>query len=307
MRPAQVVARAVNAALLRAWPLPQLEDDSDKEDRGLTLVIAGSAETPGAALLAAVGALRAGCGKLVVATAASVAPGLALRLPEARVIGLAETRQGGLSSRGLVRLDGPLEDADAILLGPGLSDERATGALVKAIQASSRRKHVVLDALAIGAARQVGRFEQAPLLTPHAGEMARLTGHSRQAVERDPLGHACVAARRLNAVVALKGARTFVATPTGECWCHESRQIGLATSGSGDVLAGVIAGLASRGATLAQAAVWGVFLHAAAGRVLARSHGEIGFLAREIAGLVPAAMRSHSRTAAGVVGRRAQA
>ena len=300
-------ARAVNAALLRAWPLPQLQGDSDKEDRGSTLVIAGSAEMPGAAWLAGIGALRAGCGKLVVATAASVATGLALRLPEARVIGLAETRSGGLSTRGLDRLDQPLEDADAVLLGPGLRDERAAGALVKAILARSGSKQIVLDALAIDAAQTVGHFDRPPLLTPHAGEFARLTGRSKVAVQKEPLRLAGAAARRWNAFVALKGARTVVATPKGECWTHESRQIGLATSGSGDVLAGVIAGLASRGATLDQAAVWGVFLHAAAGRVLARRHGPLGYLAREIPEPIPAAMRRQSHTTNGSVEGRTKA
>ena len=94
-------------------------------------------------------------------------------------------------------------------------------------------------------------------------------------------------------MVALKGARTFVATPAGESWCHDASQIGLATSGSGDVLAGIVAGLLSRGATLAQAAVWGVFLHAAAGRALARTHGPLGYLASQLPGAVPAAMHRH--------------
>jgi NAD(P)H-hydrate repair Nnr-like enzyme with NAD(P)H-hydrate dehydratase domain len=103
-------------------------------------------------------------------------------------------------------------------------------------------------------------------------------------VARDPAAAALDAAARWNATVALKGAETFVATPEGELWRHDGRGlVGLATSGSGDVLAGVIAGLAARGAPLAQAAAWGVTLHARAGAALARRVGTLGTLARELA------------------------
>ena len=132
------------------------------------------------------------------------------------------------------------------------------------------------------------RFERTPLLTPHAGEMAHLTGVSKDEVCADPERHARAAALRWNAVVALKGATTFIATPDGDCWRHASSHAGLATSGSGDVLAGIIVGLVARGASLAQAAVWGVALHSRAGGVLAERLGPIGYLAGELPGEIPA-------------------
>ena len=122
--------------------------------------------------------------------------------------------------------------------------------------------------------------ESTPLiLTPHAGEMAHLCGRSKQTVSADPQGTALEAARRWNAVVALKGATTVIATPDGRLWTHCGGEAGLATSGSGDTLAGIIGGLAARGATPEQACAWGVVLHAGAGARLA-SRGPLGFLAR---------------------------
>ena len=98
-------------------------------------------------------------------------------------------------------------------------------------------------------------------------------------------------AKRWGAVVALKGPQTCIACPQASCWRHVASCPGLATSGSGDVLAGIVAGLAARGATPEQAAVWGVFIHARAGEQLAREVGEVGFLARELPAKVPGVMR----------------
>jgi hydroxyethylthiazole kinase-like uncharacterized protein yjeF len=130
------------------------------------------------------------------------------------------------------------------------------------------------------------------LLTPHAGEMAHLCGSDKAAIEADPGPAALQAARRWQAVVALKGAATMLAAPDGSLWRHEAAVPGLATAGSGDVLAGLIAGLAARGATLLQAAAWGVALHARAGQRLARQHGSLGYLASELAAEVPALLEA---------------
>ena len=219
----------IDARLLRDWPLPEPGGDADKEDRGSTLVIAGSSETPGAAMLAAKAALRAGAGKLAVATAASIAGGLALALAEARVIALAESDFGGPAADGLARIDARLARADAVLVGPGLLDAAATRAFTRRLLKRTGRAQVVLDALAMDVVLDLRRFERAPLLTPHPGEMAHLTGVAREQVDAEPERHAREAALRWNAVVALKGATTFIATPDVDCWLHASSQAGLGT------------------------------------------------------------------------------
>jgi len=280
----------IDARLLRDWPLPVPGAAADTEDRGSTLVIAGGGETPGAAMLAANAALRAGAGKLAVATGASVARGIALALVEARVIALPENDFGGPAAEGLAKIEARLGKVDAVLIGPGLHDAAATRAFTRRLLKRTTRAAVVLDALAMDVVLDMRRFERPPLLTPHAGEMAHLTGFARVAlgVGRDLLARE--AALRWNAVVALKGATTIVATPDGDCWRLTSQQAGLGTSGSGDVLAGLIVGLAARGATLAQAATWAVALHASAGAVLAARRGPVGYLASELAAEVPSMM-----------------
>jgi len=282
----------VDTALLHGWPLPQPDPEGDKETRGRTLVIAGSCEMPGAALLAATAALRAGAGRLTVATAASVAPGVALALPEGRVIALPESPDGGFLADGIGVLDRVLRKTQAVLLGPGLQDEATTKAFVQALLARCSDAAVLLDALAMNVVDAVARFDRPVLLTPHAGEMARLTGADKATILQDAERACRDAAMRWNAVVALKGARTWIATPQGQAWHHDGGCVGLATSGSGDTLAGVIAGLAARGASLQQACVWGVALHARAGRALAAQRGPIGFLAGELAAEIPRLMHA---------------
>jgi hydroxyethylthiazole kinase-like uncharacterized protein yjeF len=286
----------LDAALLRAWPLPMPQADGDKEARGHVLVLGGSREMPGAVILAATAALRAGVGKLTIATGQSVAQLVALAIPEARVLGLAETDTGGLQLSAVARLDPLADRINAILVGPGMQDEPATAGLVHALlpRLGDSDVKVVLDATAMGALRHPPggndrfRFARPVVLTPHAGEMAHLTGVPKTDVCAAPWPLAQRCAERWNAVVALKGAVTWIAAPGGEGWRHEGGNVGLAISGSGDVLAGIIAGCAARGATLAQAACWGVALHARAGERLAARCGTLGFLARELCNEIPA-------------------
>ena len=281
----------IDAHLLREWPLPEPGAAVAKEERGSLLVIAGSRETPGAASLAGVAALRAGAGKLTVATVAPMAAGFALAHPEARVIALPENEAGGLAPEGLTKIELLLNQVDAVLIGPGLVDSTATRAFTRRIVKRTTRAAIVLDALAMDLIIDVRRFERPLLLTPHVAEMARLLGLAPEQIGADPERYAREAALRWNAVVALKGASTFVATPDGGCWCHASTHVGLATSGSGDALAGIVAGLVTRGATLVQAAAWGVALHSRAGRALAERIGPIGYLASELAVEVPRLMQ----------------
>jgi ADP-dependent NAD(P)H-hydrate dehydratase len=288
--------RDVNLALLRDWSLPMPSSEGDKEVRGHVLILGGSREMPGAVILAATAALRAGAGKLTVATGQSVAQLVALAIPEARVLGLAETDAGGFSVEAVARLDPLADRVDAILIGPGMQDETATAKLVHALlpRLEGSNTSVVLDACAMGTilyppsgAAQF-RFRLPVVVTPHAGEMAHLTGFDKEEILAAPDGLAAAAAQRWNAVVVLKGARTVIASPPGELWQHEGGNVGLAISGSGDTLAGIITGLAARGASLAQAACWGVALHAKAGERLAERMGVLGYLAREISDEIPA-------------------
>lgn len=276
---------------MRAWPLPLPSSAGDKEERGRLVVIAGSRELPGAALLAADAALRAGVGKLTLATCESVAPGIALAVPEARVIALPEDGRARLASPVMQRLCETVSRANGLLIGPGMEDDEALAGLVEALLPHCRQAPVVLDAAAMSlVSRRAHPFEQPVLLTPHAGEMARLTGLDKQAVQDAPATTAGDAARRWGAVVALKGACTMIATPQGEVWRHDGGNVGLAVSGSGDTLSGLMAGLVARGADPRQAAAWAVALHARAGEQLARRWGLLGYLAREIAAEVPSLM-----------------
>lgn len=280
----------LDAALLRSWPLPEISPNADKEDRGQILVVAGSREIAGAAMLAGTAAMHAGAGKLAIATAASVAVPLLLHVPEARVIALQESPAGAFTPDNLKSLGDCGERASAVLIGPGLMDEEGTIAFVGALLPLLGDAEVVLDALAMDVVKKVRRFNKPVVLTPHAGEMANLLDISKDEVLADPQACAVRAAAQWNAVVALKGATTWLADPQGSVWHHEADLPGLATSGSGDVLAGLIAGLVARQVPLIQATAWGIVLHALAGACLVRKQRPIGFLARELAAEVPALM-----------------
>lgn len=283
---------AVDDDLLRRWPLPAADDEGDKESRGRVLVVAGSREMPGAAWLAGTAALRAGAGKLVVATPQSAALAVAIALPEARVIPLPESEDGALRVEGLILVEAAADGAAAALLGPGMTGGEATVAFLAGLLPRLAQATVVLDALAMECVLGLAPLRQSAVLTPHAGEMAHLTRLEKDAVISS--SEECVVrhAARWNATVALKGADTLIADAQGSLWRHSARCPGLGTSGSGDVLAGIVAGLAARGATPAQAAAWGVALHARAGQALVRRHGTVGFLARELPAEIPALMHA---------------
>ncbi|MDB5093767.1 MAG: carbohydrate kinase [Candidatus Eremiobacteraeota bacterium] len=285
-------AERIDRALLRRWPMPVPEAGS-KEERGEVFVVAGAAQTPGAAILAATSALRAGAGKLKVATAASVAAHVAAAVPESLVVALDDLPSGGFAIENAPTIVGHANGADALVLGPGLIDEAASGSLACAVLAQLTTP-VLLDAAALaGCATDpdvLHRLGGRAVLTPHAGEMARMMGTERNAVEEDPARFARDAARRLRAMVVMKGATTYVAQPDGALFCNIEGDVGLATSGSGDTLAGIIGGLLARGLPPLGAAVWGVYLHAQAGRALSQRIG-LGFLAREIPDEIPGLMR----------------
>jgi ADP-dependent NAD(P)H-hydrate dehydratase len=288
---------AVTRALLERLSLPQPDDEGDKDERGRVLVVGGSAQVAGAVLLAGVAALRAGAGKLQLATVASAAASLGMGVPEALGVSLPQTRAGEIAgSRAHALLAEYARGANAMLVGPGMSSARAAHAMIAPLVARMRDDAVlVLDAAAILALRAdetiLHPLDGRAVITPHAGEMASLLGIEKRTVESDPREIARHAAARFGAVVALKGAESWIAEPHGALYHYTGGSIGLATSGSGDTLAGIITGLAARGAPATHAAVWAAYLHGAAGRALAKRVGPIGFLARELLAELPPLLR----------------
>ena len=284
----------ITREFLLAHPLPKPEKEGDKQARGRVLVIAGSVEIPGATLLAGLGSLRAGAGILQIATCRSTAGYLGLAMPEAMVIGCNETNAGGIDPASAERLIDLGSDCDAVLIGPGMTDPVAVAELTQTMLKRLEGPVLVLDALSFSTLRadempkrRIGKI----VVTPHSGEMAKFLGARREDVDQSPLISARRAAAALPAVVAMKGAETYVVDENGQAWLSRNGCIGLATSGSGDALAGILAGLLARGTEASLATAWAVYMHGQAGRNLTARHGMFGLLAREIPGEIPAIMR----------------
>jgi ADP-dependent NAD(P)H-hydrate dehydratase len=276
----------ISAELLRNHPLPRLPVESDKNARGRIFVVAGGAEVPGAAVLAGQSALRAGAGKLQMAATSAFAQPLAFALPEARVITVPGDAAGNFARSAVEALAGAMRRCDAVVVGPGMLDEVAACELALGLMRHGPDAAFLIDAAAMaglrGHAEALTQHAGRLVVTPHAGEMAGILEADKASVLADPLGAARDLAASVRAVVALKGATTHVVTPDGRAFRHSGGSVGLGTSGSGDVLAGVIGGLLARGASPLTATLWGVYLHGRAGARLAQRVGRLGFLAREI-------------------------
>lgn len=283
----------VSIELLRAMPLPALPQESDKDARGRVMVIAGGPRVPGAPLLTGLAALRVGAGKLKLAALPSAALMLGLAAPEAAVVQVPAGTDDEIGLAAVPALTRASEAVDALVIGPGMMGDEVP-ALAAALAAAAPQANLVLDAAALkGLLDHSGALAGAAgrlVLTPHAGEMAGLLDWTREAVLAEPERAAREAAVRLGAVVALKGNSTRIAAPDGRLWLHTGGVTGLGTSGSGDVLAGIIGGLLARGAAPPEAAIRGVFIHGRAGKRLAATVGALGFLAREIVDAVPASL-----------------
>jgi len=286
-----MTVRTITPEFLAQNPLPVHDSAGDKGSRGRVLVIGGSVEVPGAVLLAGTAALRAGAGILQIATSRTVAPHVGIALPEALVIGLPETHAGEIDPAASELLIQRVSACKSVLIGPGMMDREAAGRLTSEIIAGAEGPVFVVDAAALTGLRDdtelLRSYAGRVVITPHAGEMATFLNVGREDVVADPLGAARQVAQAAQCVVVMKGARTHIVSPAGEAWSCEEGNVGLATSGSGDVLAGIISGLLARGASPVTAAQWGVYMHAAAGDRLAVAMGQVGFLARELLAEIP--------------------
>lgn len=274
--------KRIGPALLRRWPVPL--NTGDKDARGTVLVVGGAPHLPGPVLLAATSALRAGAGKLQIATAPEIVLHVGTAIPEALAVPFEKAPEYA-------------QRAGAIVFGPGMDQSNETFALLRDLLQHSRARFLI-DAGALAALASnpaiLHKAAHPPVLTPHAGELCKMLDTNRDDVEANPIAHLHQALATFKAVVALKGKTTYVSAPDAPIYEHLNGHDGLATSGSGDTLAGIAGGLLARGAAPLQAAVWAVYLHAAAGKRLGTRTG-IGFLAREIPAEIPRILRDLSR------------
>lgn len=288
---------ALDAAWLAEHPLPEIEADTDKNKRGRVLVAGGSLAVPGALALTGEAALRAGAGKIQLATVELAALPLGVAMPEAAVFGLPANGGGEIAADAAPKLLELLEACDTLVLGPGMGPTSAATSIVRRMLAQPLvERSIVLDAAAIGGAsgcvQAVRAHAGRVVLTPHPGEMMQLMGCDESEVRDQPEALARAAAERFGAIVVLKRPETWIAAPGEPVLRYAGGGPGLATAGSGDVLAGTLGGLLSRGAKPRLAAAWAVWLHGEAGRRRARTSGKVGFLARELLGEIPRLMAS---------------
>jgi NAD(P)H-hydrate epimerase len=280
-----------NAAAL----LPRRPADAHKGSFGHTAVIAGSVGKTGAAVMASLSALRTGAGMVTLALPESLEVALPSRPWEIMTLPLPETVDQTLSLAAEKAVMRFLEGKAAVAIGPGLSTQAETQELVRSLVKQCEIP-VVIDADGLnaftGKAGLLSRSRSRPILTPHPGEMARLSGFSAEKIKKDRLGIARWFSQEHQVYLVLKGARTIIAEPSGLLSINPTGNPGMATAGTGDVLTGIIAGLLSQGADSASAAKLGVYLHGLAGDLAAGLRGEAGLIAGDVIEQIPTAIRT---------------
>jgi hydroxyethylthiazole kinase-like uncharacterized protein yjeF len=306
------------AERIRSW-LPARPRSAHKGTFGSALIVAGSVNYVGAASLTGAAATRVGTGLVTLALPMPIQPAVAASLTEATYL-LLPHDMGVVSTGAVPVLQESLEDYDALLLGPGLTQEKETVSFVHTflgLEHAERKGHIgfvssgfseqkealnlpplVVDADGLNAlAAADGWWNMLPpgtILTPHPGEMARLMGDDVTAgdVQADRHGLARRMAAEWNAVVVLKGAFTVVAEPDGRMVVLPFANPALATAGSGDVLAGTIVGLRAQGMDPFEAAVAGTYLHGLAGELARADLGDMGVVAGDLPSRLPHALRA---------------
>ena len=269
--------------------LPLRKADAHKGDAGRAVICAGSPGFAGAAALSSYAAVKAGAGLVALYTPLSSRDVLAGKLTEVMVHGLLERMPGILGGGATGDVVKNANAADVLAIGPGLGTSESTQQVVRDILLQVQTP-VVIDADALtalqGHTEILTQMQAAKVLTPHSGEMARLIGKEISEINADRINIAAQYAKEWNAVLVLKGAPTVIACPDGTVYVNSTGSSALATGGSGDVLTGIIAGLAAQEITLQEAAVCGVYLHGKAADI---SGIDIGLAAGELAQLLPEA------------------
>ena len=276
---------------------------SNKGNFGHVLVLGGSTGKAGAAAMAGMAALRSGAGLSTVATAKSVLAIVGSFHPELMTEPLEETEAGSISSAALEqgRMDAVVKGKTVLAVGPGISRHADTSALVRGV-VRKYKMQIVLDADGLNAfedrAAELKDKAGDLVITPHPGEMARLTGLTIPAVQRDRLNVARSFAREHQLIVVLKGNRTLIAQPDGTVWVNTTGNPGMSTGGTGDILTGMVAGLiAQNPGRVADAVIAAVHLHGLAGDVARESMGEHCLVATDLLTALPEAFRRTQQAA----------
>jgi ADP-dependent NAD(P)H-hydrate dehydratase / NAD(P)H-hydrate epimerase len=279
--------------------LPKRPASANKGTFGKLLVVSGSINYIGAAYLACMGAARVGTGLVTLGTTKSLQSILATKLTEVTYIPLPESSEGTINSEATSILQSHLSNYDVLLLGCGLGNNPNVLEFIKTFLFSltgTRSIPLILDADALNALAQIPNWWQKlnkdVILTPHPGEMSRLTGLPLTQVQQDRLGIAQQTAAKWQKIVVLKGAYTIIASPDGQSKICQEANPGLASAGTGDVLSGIIAGLGAQGLSPFNAACCGVYIHAQAGNFLRKEMGDTGILASDLLPVLPKILKA---------------
>ena len=281
--------------------VPSRPPASHKGTYGRVLVVAGSTGMTGAAALASEAALRAGAGLVTLATPKHLNPILEGLLPEVMTLPLPETDAGSLSVSATSAILEFAEKTKSVLaIGPGLSQHPDTVRLVHQLVRENREQalnlRMVVDADGLNALSQaseiISLLDREAILTPHPGEMSRLTGSSVPSLEADRIRTAQQFASEHDLTLVFKGAPTVTGLANGDVWINSTGNSGMATGGMGDVLTGIIAGLMAQGVSSERAAALGVYIHGLAGDMTAEVFGMHGLIASDVLKAVPRAISS---------------
>jgi NAD(P)H-hydrate epimerase len=293
--PALYAAESLRAATNDPLPLPARDPAGHKGSFGEALFVAGAATYYGAPYFSSLAFMKAGGGYGRLATPASLAPRIAARAGEIVYLPQAETARGALAHANLDGLLQAIDKMDFVVAGPGTSLDEETQTLIRDL-AQGCPKPLLLDGDGLTAVSRdldvVRGRTAATILTPHMGEMARLTGMAAAEIEQDRMAVLRHAARDLNAMIVMKGAHSLIGYPDGRIYVNLSGNAGMATAGSGDVLTGTIAAMAGLGLPVEDAARQGVFVHGLAGDLAAARQGQDGMTAQDILEALPAAVRA---------------
>lgn len=283
----------LDRSLCRAL-LPRVEQARHKYDRGKILVVGGSRGMMGAPIMSAEAALSAGAGLVVLTIPEGSQRSPHPVGPEVMTRYLPSGEQGSLTEHSLAGLRDELPGFAAMVVGPGLSRTEGAANLVRSLAGQTDRP-LVIDADGIGAfAGQMHLFTESRspiVITPHHGELARLLGLPREEITRNPLDIARRVASDSNIHVVLKGAPTIVAFPDGRAWINGAGNPGMATAGSGDLLAGIIASLVAQSGSVARGTLAAVYLHSLAGDIACAQSSVRSLRATEILAAIPSAYR----------------